>query len=149
MENIAFLKTKAFARYYSIITNAVLSLSLVFCLIGILGNLVVQNISGVLVVLGVGFLFGQILLMLNKVNKGNKIGWILVRFAYVTLFVVILGMLAIAGGTVIASYYLLGGNSLQASILFSSVGLTSVTCFGICLSGVCFHTLLIENVWNI
>ena len=149
MKNIAFLKTKVFARYYSIITNAVLSLSLVFSLVGILGNLVVQNIAGILMVLGVGFLFGQILLVLNLANKRDIIGWILVRFSYVTLFVTILGMLAVVGGTIIASFYLLGGNSLQATILFSSVGLTSLACFGIGLSGVSLHTLLIEDAWNI
>ena len=118
-------------------------------MLGILGNLAIQNIAGILVVLGVGFLFGQIILVLNLANKNDKIGWILVRFSYVTLFVTILGMLAIAGGTVIASFYLLGGNSLHATILLSSVGLTSLTCFGIGLSGVCFHTLLIEKAWNI
>lgn len=149
MENLPFLKTKAFARYYSISTNALLSLSIVFSVLGILGNLVVQNIAGILVVFGVVFLLGQILLALNKVNKGNKIGWILVRFAYVTLFVIILGMLAITGGTLIASFYLLGGNSLQSTVLLSSVGLTSLTCFGICFSAICYHTLPIENVWNV
>jgi hypothetical protein len=118
-------------------------------LFGILGNLAIQSIAGILMVLGVGFLFGQILLVLNLVNKSDKVGWILVRLSYVTLFVIILGMLAIVGGTLIASFYLLGGNSLQATILFSSVGLASLTCFGICLSGVCFHTLHIENLWKI
>lgn len=149
MEKLAFLRTKSFSRYYSGITNAVLSLSLVFSLLGILGNLAIQNIAGILVVLGVGFLFGQILLVLNLVNKSDKIGWILVRFSYVTLFVVILGMLGITGGTVIASFYLLGGNSLQATVLLSSVGLTSLTCFGICLAGICYHTLSIDEVWNV
>lgn len=149
MENLAFLRTKTFSRYYSIMTNTVLSLSLVFSLLGILGNLAIQNFAGILVALGVGFLLGQILLVLNLVNKSEKIGWILVRFSYVTLFVVILGMLSIAGGNVIASFYLLGGNSLQATVLFSSVGITSLTCFGIGLSGICYHTLSIENVWMV
>ena len=149
MQNLAFLKTKTFSRYYSITTNAVLVLSLVFNLLGILGNLAIQNIAGILVVLGIGLLLGQILLVLNLVNKSDKMGWILVRFAYGTLFVVILSLLSIVGGNVVASFYLLGGNSLQATVLFSTVGLTSLTSFGICLSGVCFHTLSIDNVWNI
>ena len=148
MENISFLRTKKFSRIFSAITNAVLSLSLVFGLLGILGNLVVQNIAGILVVLGIGLLFAQILIVLHQVNKGTKIGWILVRFAYVTLFVMILGMLAITGGTLIASFYVVGGNSLQSAVLFSSLGITSSTGFGICLSAVCYHTLSIEDVWN-
>lgn len=129
-------------------TNAVLVLSIVFNLLGILGNLAIQNIAGILVVLGVGLLLGQILLVLNLVNKSDKMGWILVRFAYGTLFVVILSLLSIVGGNVVASFYLLGGSSLQATVLFSTVGLTSLTSFGICLSGMCFHTLSIDDVWN-
>ncbi|MHA2025756.1 MAG: hypothetical protein ACW98U_07625 [Candidatus Thorarchaeota archaeon] len=147
MENFAFLRTKTFSRYYSVLTNAVLSLSLVLSLLGILGNLAIQNVAGILVVLGIGFLFGQILLVLNLANKRDKVGWILVRFTYVTLFVVILGMLSIVGGTLIASFYLLGGNSLQATVLFSSIGLTSLTSFGICLSGISYHTLSVDRVW--
>ncbi|MBE0526159.1 hypothetical protein E4H12_12330 [Candidatus Thorarchaeota archaeon] len=147
MENLAFLKTKTFSRYYSIMTNAVLSLSIVFGLLGILGNLLFQSIAGFVVVLGVVLLFGQILLVLNNVNKSDRVGWILVRFAYMTMFVMILGMLSITVGTLIASFYLLGGNSLQAAILLSSIGLTSLASFGICFSGLCYHTHSIENVW--
>ena len=147
MENLSFLKNKAFARYYSIMTNAILCLSLVFCLLGILGNLIIQSMAGILVVLNVGFLFGQILLVMHLVNKENKMGWILVRFSYATLFMIIVGMLAITGGSVIASFYLIGGNSLQAAVLLSTLGQTVSTSFGICLSAVCYHTLSIENVW--
>lgn len=149
MENLAVLKTKTFSRYYSVMTNAVLSLSLVFSILGILGNLTIQNIAEILIVLGAGLLFGQILLALNLVNKSDKIGWILIRFSYVTLFVMILGMLSIAGGTLIASFYLLGGSSIQAMTLFSSLGLISWTIFGICFTGICYHTLKMEDVWNI
>ncbi|TFH09564.1 MAG: hypothetical protein E4H14_04195 [Candidatus Thorarchaeota archaeon] len=147
MENLAFLKTKTFSRYYSITTNVVLSLSIVFGLLGILGNVLFQSIAGFLVVLGVGLLFGQILLVLNNVNKSDRVGWILVRFAYMTMFVMILVMLLITVGTLIASFYLLGGNSLQAAILFSSIGMTSFCCIGIGFSGLCYHTHSIENVW--
>lgn len=149
MERLNFLKTTAFARTYSVLANAILSLSLVFNLLGILGSLLAQTDAGILIVLGAGLLFGQILLALNLVNKSDKLGWILIRFSYVTLFVMILGMLSIAGGTLIASFYLLGGSSIQAMTLFSSLGLTSWTIFGICFTGICYHTLKMEDVWNI
>jgi hypothetical protein len=149
MENLDFLKTKRFSRLYSVLTNAVLSLGLVFGLFGILGNLLLQTVSGFLTLSGVILLFGQIVLVLRDANKESQLGWILVRFAYVTLFVMILGMLSITIGSVISTFYLLGGNSLQATILFSSVGFTSLTCFGIGLSGVCYHTLIMEEIWNI
>ena len=147
MENLAFLKTKTFSRYYSITTGAILSLSIVFGFLGILGNLLIQSIYGFLVVFSVVLLVGQILLVLNFVNRSNKNGWYLIRLAYVTMFVMMLGMLSITGGQLIASFYILGGNSLQANLLFSSIGMTSLACFGICLSGICYHTHSIEDVW--
>ena len=149
MEKLYILKTISFTRTYIAITNAVLSLSLVFNLLGILGNPMIKAGAGILVVLGCGLLFGQILLTLNMVKKNDRIGWILIRFSYVTIFVMILGMLSIAVGIVVASFFLLGSSSIQAMTLFSLVGLTSWTCFGICFTGVCFHTLLIDGVWNI
>ena len=148
MENLAFLKTKTFSKYYSITTNAVLSLSIVFNLLGILGDLLIQNIAGFLIVLGIVLLIGQFLLVLNHVNRSDKIGWYLIRLAYVTMFVMMLAMLSVTGGQLIASFYLLGGNSLQANLMFSLIGMTSLASFGICLSGICYHTHSIENVWN-
>ena len=148
MEKLSFLKTKTFSKYYSITTNAVLSLSIVFNLLGILGNLLIQNIAGFLIVLGIVFLIGQFLLVLNHVNRSDKIGWYLIRLAYVTMFVMMLAMLSVTGGQLIASFYLLGGNSLQANLMFSSIGITSLASFGICLSAMCYHTHSVENVWN-
>lgn len=148
MENLAFLKTKTFSKYYSITTNAVLSLSIVFNLLGILGDLLIQNIAGFLIVLGIVLLVGQILLVLNHANRSDKIGWYLIRLTYVTMFVMMLGMLSITGGQLIASFYILGGNSLQANLMLSSIGMTSLASFGICLSAMCYHTHSVENVWN-
>jgi hypothetical protein len=148
LENLVFLKTKTFSKYYSITTNAVLSLSFVFNLLGILGDLLIQNIAGFLIVLSVVLLVGQILLVLNHANRSDKVGWYLIRLTYVTMFVMILSMLAITVGTLIASFYLVGGNSLQANLMFSSIGMTSLASFGICLSGICYHTHSMENVWN-
>jgi len=148
LENLAFLKTKTFSKYYSITTNAVLSLSIVFNLLGILGDLLIQNFAGFLIVLGIILLIGQFLLVLNRANRSDKIGWYVIRLTYVTMFVMMLGMLSITGGQLIASFYLLGGNSLQANLMFSSIGMTSYACFGICFSGICYHTHSIENVWN-
>ncbi|MHA1863510.1 MAG: hypothetical protein ACTSWA_07055 [Candidatus Thorarchaeota archaeon] len=148
MENLAFLKNRTFSKYYSITTNAILSLSIVFNFLGVLGNLLIKNIAGFLIVLGIVLLVGQILLVLNHVNRSDKIGWYLIRLAYVTMFVMMLGMLSITVGQLVASFYILGGNSLQANLLFSSTGMTSLACFGICLSGICYHTHSVENVWN-
>jgi hypothetical protein len=147
LENIAFLKSRTFSKYYSIITNAVLSLSILFNVLGIGGDLLTQDIAGFLIVLGIALLVGQILLVLNLVNRSDKIGWYLIRLAYVTLFVMMLGMLSITAGQLTSSFYILGGNSLEGNILLSSIGTTSLACFGICLSGICYHTHSFDNVW--
>jgi hypothetical protein len=148
MEKLSFLKNRTFSKYYSVTTNAILILSIIFNLLGILGNLLLQAIAGFLIVLGIVLLIGQMLLVLNNVDRKDKIGQYLIRLTYVTMFVIMLVMLAITIGQLIASFYLLGGNSIQANLLLSSTGMTSLSCFGICLSGICVHTLSIENVWN-
>jgi len=113
-----------------------------------LGNLLIQTLAGFLVVLGVVLLIGQMLLILNRVNRKDKIGWYLIRLTYITMFVVMLVMLGLTAGQLIASFYLLGGNSMQANLLLSSIGMTSLACFGISLSGLCYHTLSMETIWN-
>ncbi|MGY5878728.1 MAG: hypothetical protein RTV31_00700 [Candidatus Thorarchaeota archaeon] len=149
MENLSFLKTKTFSKYYSVTTNAVLSLSIVFNVVAVAGELMIKNIAGVMLVLGIMLLFGQILLVLNQANRHDKIGWYIIRLTYVTMFVMMLGMLTITAGQLVASFYILGANSSLASLQFSSIGITSLSCFGICLSGICYHTHSMENVWNI
>ena len=147
MENLVFLKTKTFSKYYSVVTNAILSLTVVFNLLGILGNILIQTIAGLLIVIGVIILIGQMLLILNRANRKNKIGWYLIRLTYVTMFVMMLTMLGITAGQLVASFYILGGNSIQASLVLSSVGITSFACFGISLSGLCYHIHSMDNVW--
>jgi len=148
VENFAFLRSPTFSRYYSVVTNAILSLCIIFNLLGILGNLLIQNIAGFLIVLGVVLLIGQMLLILNRVNRNDKMGRYLIRLTYMTMFVMMLAMLGVTVGQLIASFYLLGGNSVQAFLLLSSIGLTSMACFGISLSGLCYHTHSMENIWK-
>ena len=148
MEKLEFLKTKTFSKYYSITTNAVLSLSIFFNVVAIAGELLMKNIAGAIIVLGIVLLFGQIVLVLNQVNRHDKIGWYIIRLTYVTVFVMMLGMLAITAGQLVASFYILGANSSLANLQFSSMGMTSLACFGICLSAMCYHTHSVENVWN-
>ena len=148
LEKLSFPKTKTFSKYYSLATNAVLSLSFVFNLLGILGDLLIQNFAGFLIVLGIVLLVGQILLVLNHANRSDKIGGYLIRLSYVTMFVIMYAMLSITVGQLVASFYILGGNSLQANLLFSSTGMISLACFGMCLTGFCYHTHSMENVWN-
>ncbi|MDF1540389.1 MAG: hypothetical protein P1Q69_15950, partial [Candidatus Thorarchaeota archaeon] len=93
-------------------------------------------------------LLGQIVLALNFVNKENETGWILHRLSYVTLFVVLLALVLIAGSGYLASFYIYGAGSLVAGAIISSICLSMVACFGSCLSSICYHTLKIKGIWR-
>ena len=148
LEKFAFLKTKTFSRYYSITTTTVLGLNILFNFISITGNLAVQTISGFLLVLSVVLLIGQILLILKWVSRTDKIGAYLIRLSYVTLFVMMLAMLLVTSGQIIASFFILDENSMAANLVFSTLGMTSVSCFGVCLSGFYNYALSIDGLWN-
>jgi hypothetical protein len=146
---MVFLKSKRFARAFCITTLIALAFSLVFNLLGFLGNPIIQGIAASLTIAGIFLLWGQILLSLNMTNRKDRIGWIIVRFAYVTIFVTGLGLLSIAGSTFIASFYLFGGNTPLAALFFSAVGFTMLASFGSCLAAVSYHTLSIEGAWAV
>jgi hypothetical protein len=116
-------------------------------MLGIIGSTSVQTVAAVTLVTGLFLLFGQVLLVLDSTGKNTQLGWILGRLSYVVLFVMGLSLFAIAGGTFISSFQILGGNSSSAAGLFSSVGVTVVSSFGICLSAISFHTVSNEQVW--
>jgi len=147
MEEFRKLRSTQVLKLYTIITGLVLGTSILTNILGITGILAVQTIAAYSIIIGTLLIFGQILLVLNSVDKSSKLGWIMIRLAYVSLFVMCLAFFSIAGGTFISSFYLFGGNSIMAGMLFSSVGFTMLASFGICLSGMSYHTLSLENVW--
>ncbi len=147
MKDLRMLGSKRIIKLYSIITGLILSTSILANMLGITGQLAIQTIAAFSTILGLLLLFGQILIVLNLVDKNVNVGWILVRLAYVALFVMGLGLLSIAASTFISSFYLFGGNSILAGQLFSSVGFTMLASFGICLSALSYHTFSLEKVW--
>ena len=148
MESIRRLGSRRIIKTYSIFTGLVLGIGIVTNMLGIADLPAVQPIAAFSIIIGTLLLFGQILLVLNSVDKSSKLGWIMIRFAYVSLFVMCLAFVSIAGGTFISSFYLFGENSILAGQLFSSVGFTMLASFGICLSAMSYHTLSLEVVWK-
>ncbi|MGY5854539.1 MAG: hypothetical protein RTU92_13305 [Candidatus Thorarchaeota archaeon] len=143
------LKNKQFLRFYSILTLITLVLSLIFNQLGFIGDSTVKGIASTLIVTGIVLLFGQVLISMNIANRKDRIGWIIVRFSYVTIFVAGLGLLAIALSTFMASMYLVGANSTLASVFISANGFAIMESFGVCLAAISFHTLTIDDVWCI
>ena len=72
MENLEFIKTNTFSKYYSITTNAVLSLSIVFNMVAVAGELLMKNIATITIILGIVLLIGQFILVLNRANRNDK-----------------------------------------------------------------------------
>lgn len=139
---------RRFMRYYSLTTGIVLILAFVSLLLGLLGSLSFQIAASFLFDAGLVLLMGQILLVIMGANKKDALGWILGRFAYVTLLVASLSLLLMLGGIFVNSFQLLGSSSSTVMTAFSAVASTAVICFGICLSAISYHALRVSEPWH-
>ena len=145
MGKFGFLRQLTFVRLYFLLEAIILVLTLVFNLFGFSGDLILQSIAGIFTLVGIPLLIGEILLIISTANKGNKIGWILVRISYLTLIVACLGLLLITIGTLLFALTF----SASMSQLFSIVGFTILVAFGIFLSVLSYYTLSIESAWSL
>ncbi|MHA2425472.1 MAG: hypothetical protein ACXAEF_11840 [Candidatus Thorarchaeota archaeon] len=135
-------------RIYSMFSNIFLTFSLILLLASVLGTLIVQSLTGLMLTLSVIILFIQIIFTISFVNKEHETGWIIHRLAYVTFFTMVLSLFLIAGSRYLISFYILGAGSLTAGGMISAICFTMLTCFGISLSALCFHTLDNEGIWK-
>ncbi|MGY5876890.1 MAG: hypothetical protein RTU30_14165 [Candidatus Thorarchaeota archaeon] len=143
----SILRTARFVKFYTILTLTMLACTLIFNLLGFIVGSAMKGIAATLTIVGIFLLFGQIIITMNLTNRNDRIGWILIRFSYIILFVIGIGLVLIAGSTFLASMYILGANSTLASVFISAFGLTIIGSFGICLTAVAFHTISINDVW--
>ena len=77
-------------------------------------------------------------------NRENEVGWVLHRFAYVTLAVMILSFLSMVGSTFLSSFFIFGRDVMIIAV----IGYIMQASFGICLSSITYHFLQIEDVWH-
>ncbi len=143
------LRSTWFVKFYSILTLVMLICTLIFNLLGFISGSAMKGIAAALTIIGIVLLFGQIIITMNLTNRNDRIGWILIRFSYVALLVLGLGLISIAGSTFLASMYIFGASSTLASVFTSAFGLTMIESFGICLTAVAFHTVSISDVWDL
>jgi len=148
MGKIDFLRRSIFVKLYLFSTIIILSLTLVFNLFGFSGIFAIQNIAGILTLIGIPLMIGQILLIMTVANKGDQIGWIIVRLSYLTLFIACLGLLLITMGTFAFSFFSASG-SISIGQLFSTVGFTMLIVFNLCFSALSYYTLSIESAWSL
>jgi hypothetical protein len=144
MQVMEQLKNPTVLRTYSFLTTLTLSLSILLSLVGDLGIILVQSIASATIILGTILQLFQILILLQFVDRQNRVGWVLHRFAYVTLLVMILSFLSIVGGTYLSSFFIFGGDIMIIAV----IGYVMQASFGICLSSIAYHFLQIEDVWR-
>ena len=143
MHVIKQLKSYTSLRIFSFLTSFVLSLSILLSLVGVLGNILIQTAASTTIILGTLLELLQILIIIQLANRENKVGWVLHRFAYVTLAVMILSFLSMVGSTFLSSFFIFGRDVMIIAV----IGYTIQACFGICLAAITYHFLQIEDAW--
>ena len=138
------LKNPRFLRIYSFLTSLVLSLSILLSILGVISGILIQTIASIAIVLGTLLELFQILIIMQLANRTDKVGWILHRFSYVTLLVMILSFLSVVGGAYISSFLFLGRDVMIIAV----IGYTMQASFGICLSSVTYHFSLMKEAWR-
>jgi len=144
MHVIEQLKSYTALRAYTFLTSLILSLSILLSLVGVLGNISIQAAASTNIILGTLLELFQILIILQLVNRENEVGWVLHRFAYVTLAVMILSFLSMVGSTFLSSFFIFGRDVMIIAV----IGYIMQASFGICLSSITYHFLQIEDVWH-
>ena len=144
MHVIEQLKSYTALRAYTFLTSLILSLSILLSLVGVLGNISIQAAASTNIILGTLLELLQILIIMQLANRENKVGWILHRFAYVTLAVMILSFLSMVGSTFLSSFFIFGRDVMIIAV----IGYIMQASFGICLSSITYHFLQIEDVWH-
>ncbi|NVM27713.1 MAG: hypothetical protein HWN65_02635 [Candidatus Helarchaeota archaeon] len=149
MVKLEFLRSWLFVKAYHLVTIIVLILTFVFNLFGFGGNLAIQSIAGILTLIGIPLMIGQILLSMTVANKNDRVGWMIVRLSYITLIVACLGLLLITLGTFAFSLTFSASDSTIAARLLSIIGFSILVIFEIGFSVVCYYTLPIASAWSV
>jgi hypothetical protein len=106
------------------------------------GHQTIQNLAGIFILFGIPLMIGLALLNIHIANKKDKVGWIIVRFSYITLFITCFCTVMLTFSTFISSFTSGSTNDVRnfaASLL--SVMLTS----GVSLSILSYYILPIES----
>ncbi|MDD1778247.1 MAG: hypothetical protein LUQ65_08770 [Candidatus Helarchaeota archaeon] len=144
---LEFLKRKKFFSYYLLITTIALILTLVFNALGLVGDLTLQTIAGVLTVIAIPLLVILVLLIFSRANRSDDLGRKIIRLNYLTIIVLCLCLAFIMLASMINSINPdptspgIFGRLLAVYLFVTCIG------FGICLSQVCRLTLGIERAW--
>jgi hypothetical protein len=148
MEHLGFIGSKRFIRVYSLLALIVFSIAIISSIVAVTANLLVQSMMSLLVVGGVLILFGLILLLITYVDKKDVFGGIIHHLSYITLIILMLSFTFLALGSYMTSFYIFGSYSLGAGSTITTIIMTVLLSFGLCLASIAYHSLKIESVWR-
>ena len=120
-----------------------LLLSILLSTLGAFTHILIQTVASGAIIVGTILELFQILIVIQLTDRDDKFGWILHRFAYVTLVIMIYSFLSIVGGSFLASFSISGGDIMIIAV----IGYVMQASFGICLSSVTYHFTQIEDAW--
>jgi len=147
MGKLEFLKSKQFFRTYLLITAITLILTLGLNALGLVGELTIQTIAGVITVIAIPLLVILILLIFSRANRTDDLGRKIIRLNYLTIIILCFCLVFIMFASIVNSFYpdpaaaVLFGRLLAVYLFVTGIS------FGICLSLVCRLTLAIERAW--
>jgi hypothetical protein len=144
MGRLDFLKTRSFLKGYFLITLLILISTLVFNLLGMGGDGLLQTIAGLVTILSFALIMGAIFLTLAIVDRTDGLGRVVLRLCYATLIVLCIGLLCIMGST-FAFAMTPGGDNL----LLVMIGLNASVLSGSFLSLIAYWTLSVDGAWLI
>ncbi|MFX1475687.1 MAG: hypothetical protein ACFFCO_09480 [Promethearchaeota archaeon] len=147
MPSLDFLKSRTLIRCYLLATIVILALSMVVNLLGFAGNPAIQALAGALSLVSIPLMIGVVLLNLHLVDRSTRVGWILIRFSYVTLVVASLCLLFI-GLLSFQSSVLAGYGSTFGRQMATTAFVTQMT-LSITVTTLSYYTLPIESVWSV
>jgi hypothetical protein len=144
MCKLEHLKNFKTLRIYSFLTSLILALSIFLSQFGALGNVLIQSIASITIILGTILELFHILILIQLTNRDDKVGWVLHRFAYGTLGVMIFSFLSIVGSTFLSTFFIFGRDVMIVAV----IGYVVQASFGVCLSSVSYHFATIEDAWQ-
>jgi hypothetical protein len=138
------MRSHVILRIFSFLTCLVLCLSLLFIILGSFGDILIQTVGSATIVLGSVLELLQIVLAIHLTDRRDRIGWVLHRFSYATLLVMIISFLLVTGGRFLSSFSISGGNLM----LIPVIAYVAQASFGIHLSVMSYHFLQEEGAWR-
>ncbi|NVM53442.1 MAG: hypothetical protein HWN66_07025 [Candidatus Helarchaeota archaeon] len=148
MDKLKFIRSKNFFKIYLQLTLIILISTLVSNLLGLVGNFAIQTIAGILSLISLPLMVGQVLLNFTNANRNDQIGRKIIQLSYTTIIVACVCLTFIMMSSFLFSISFSASNSTHFAQLLAAYTFSICISFGICLTIVCYITIIIETAWS-